>query len=60
VHEPLRRDVTLGLEIFLAVVVPDPQPQPLQERRGNRAEMLGLRFAPPGLENPYSLLDFLP
>src|SRR5687767_15363314 len=33
VHEPLRRDLALGLAVALAVVVPDPHAGALEERR---------------------------
>src|SRR5687767_4505054 len=60
VHEPLRRDLALGLAVVLAVVMPDPHARALQNRGGDHAEMPRLRFAPLGLENADALLDFFP
>ena len=60
VHEPLRRDLAFGLEILLAVVVPDPQPQPLEERRGDDAEVRRHALAPLGQKDLYPFCDLLP
>src|SRR5687768_11425301 len=60
VDQALRRDLALGLAIFLAVVVPDPQARALEERRGDDAEVRRLALAALGQEDLGALADLLP
>src|SRR5581483_4649073 len=60
VHQALRRDGALGLLVFLAVVVPDPELRALEHCLRGDAEVLGVAGAALGLEDADAALDFLP
>src|SRR5687768_792296 len=60
VHEPLRRDLALGLAVVLAVVMADPHARALEQRRRDDAEVRGFAFAALGLEDADALHDLLP